>query len=66
MKLKALEVLNSITIPGAVGGDTSLNTGKFPGIDLEVSGNVVMVTYKGKVGFIPLSNIRVMIPNEWS
>lgn len=64
MKIKSLEVLNAVTIPGAIGGDISINQSKQPGVEIELLSNCVKVEYKGKTGLIPLSNIRQMVIDE--
>ena len=62
MKIKSVELLNAIIIPGTkVGGDMTLNATKQFGIELELVDNLLMIKIGGKVAAVPLSSVRVIV-----
>ena len=64
MKIKSVELLNAVLIPGSkVSMDFTLNAHKQPGIELTLdkSNSLLLVTQQGKSAAIPLSNVRVIV-----
>ncbi len=58
--------VNSITAPGALGGEMTLNAERFDGIEMftGVEPGFLVVLYRGKEIGIPLANVKSLVWEE--
>jgi|LakMenEpi12Oct12_1017442.scaffolds.fasta_scaffold00017_15 hypothetical protein len=62
MKVKSVEIINAITIPGtSVLGAISIFPEKHPDVSLSLESNGVLVESRGISAIIPLTNIKSVI-----